>query len=325
MATKKPIPAAKKAPSLKRPKVTKPIEEDLSAEALTEEDIPTRPPEVPSEEPEAVPPKPQKEGSAPPPEASSEAPVEVVPPKPKKQGSGPPPAPAPAQNPEVQVDKERFLSFIEEIIDTLTFRRVSLIALLTVVGLGLFALWENRTELIGKIIEPRTVTLDDSEPIMWELSEKSKEMLQNFAKQTPAVFISITDVDLRKNRRAIRYYYIDDPTLILEPNALRAIGLPQPFFDYDPKNTAQMVAILSNEFKCVPYEETINHRFAPELASRIPVACRIAMPPFVGKFVGFLTVGLERQVDASEMAIIRLEASRLAVEIYLSDVMKKVN
>jgi hypothetical protein len=55
----------------------------------------------------------------------------------------------------------------------------------------------------------------------------------------------------------------------------------------------------------------------------MPAVCRLAIPPFVGQFVGMVTVGLSKQVTKQEMDTIRLEVSRLAVEIYLSDVVKK--
>ena len=104
---------------------------------------------------------------------------------------------------------------------------------------------------------------------------------------------------------------------------MRALGLPQAVFDYDAKNTTQMVAILSNEFKCDPYKDTIYFRYAPELENNLPTVCRLAIPPFVGQFVGFITVGMSKEMTKQELDSIRLEVSRIAVEIYLNDVIKK--
>jgi len=204
----------------------------------------------------------------------------------------------------------------------LTFKRVSLIALLTTIGLILFSGFENRQLVIDHFAAP-VVAADTIPSSDWVLSDVSKQALQHLALTTSVTFVAVTDVDLKKNRKLIRYYYIDNPTIKLLPANLQALGLPQAVFDYDAKNTAQMVAILSNEFRCDVYQDTVYYRYAPELAEKIPTVCRIAIPPFVGQFVGFLTVGLDKQPTKQELDTIRLEVSRIAVEIYLNDVVKK--
>lgn len=268
-------------------------------------DLPTHPPEVEDDTPIATPVVP-----AVPVETPTPAPVPVV----------APPAPSPLAN----VDKEALLTFIEDTLDTLTFKRVALVALLAACALVIFALYENRQLIVNSYTKPIVSTATDT-PVSakWVLSEESKASLQTLAKTTSVGMIIVSDVDLKKNRRLARYYYLDDPTIKLEASALQALSLPLPVFDYDSKNTEQMVAILSNEFRCDPYKDTIYFRHAPELADKFPTICRIAIPPFVGQFVGFLTVGISVELPKAELDSIRLEVSRIAVEIYLNDVMKK--
>ena len=269
-------------------------------------DLPTHPPEVEDDTPIVAPVVPEVPVVAPTP---APAPV-VVPPTPTSPLAG--------------VDKEALLTFIEDTLDTLTFKRVALVALLAACALIIFSLYENRQLIVNAYTKPIASTATDA-PVSskWVLSEESKASLQTLAKTTAVGMIIVSDVDLKKNRRAARYYYLDDPTIKLEPTALQALSLPLPVFDYDAKNTEQMVAILSNEFRCDPYKDTIYFRHAPELADKFPTICRIAIPPFVGQFVGFLTVGLSGEVPKEELDSIRLEVSRIAVEIYLNDVMKK--
>lgn len=233
------------------------------------------------------------------------------------------PTSIPAAPPRIgEIDKEKVLGFIEEFLDTLTFTRVGLIALLTVITLSLFALYENRSNIIAVIVEP-IPKITSSEIPVWELSEKSKQSLQKFAIETDVAFISIADVDLQKNRKKSKYNFIDDPSIKLEPAISQALALPQAMFDYDPKNTDQMVAVLTNEFRCDAYRDTVYFRYAPELAEKLPLVCRMAVPPFVGQFVGFVSVILNRNMTRLELDTIRLEISRIAVEIYLRDVIKK--
>lgn len=232
-----------------------------------------------------------------------------------------PPTP-PAPSPIDAVDKEKLLTFLEDIIDTLTFKRVGLIALMTLIALIMFSIYENRSKIFTNITEPNAQVIDNQAASTWTLSEGSKTGLMVLARGTKVGMVLISDVDLRKNRRNARFSFLDDPTIVLEPGAKQALGLPLPVFDYDAKNTQQMVSVLSNEFRCDPYRDTIFYRHAPELESKFPTVCRIAIPPYVGNFVGFLTVGLVPDVSKPELDSIRLEVSRLAVEIYLNDVNK---
>ena len=299
MATK---PTKPKSPPKEKLPTTPPPEVD---------ELPTHPPEV--EELPTVQPEVKEEKS---PKTGGDEPSPPDKPKPPADGND-------DTAPGSKLDKEKLLGFVEDIIDTLTFKRVALVGLLTVIGLSLWLLFENRTNLVGRVITPPPSVIQQGLPV-WELSERSKASLQSFAKLTDVAFVAVSDVDLQKNRRVVRYYYIDDPVNIrLEPTALQAIGLPQAVFDYDAKNTAQMVAVLSNEFRCDAYKDTIYFRYAPELSEKLPLVCRMAIPPFVGQFVGFLTIATNRNVSRTELDTIRLEASRIAVEIYMNDVVKK--
>ncbi|WP_407305654.1 hypothetical protein [Acinetobacter sp.] len=235
------------------------------------------------------------------------------------------PAPAtPKASPLANVDKEKLLSFLSDMIDTLNFKRVALVALLTSICLIFFSLYENREAIVIKFTSPVT-SLPIDAPIIksWVLSDASKGQLQALAKSTKIGFVIISDVDLKKNRRTVRYSYLKDPSIVLSPAAKLALGLPLPVFDYDPGNTEQMVATLSNEFRCDPYKTTIYYRHAPELSENFQTVCRLAIPPFVGQFIGFLTVGISGDTSSAELDSIRLEVSRIAVDIYYNDVMRQ--
>lgn len=289
---KPPVKAPAKAPPKKEPIV--------SEEELTENDIPSHPPEI--EEPVVEPSVPD----------------------------APPTPPAPPEDKPLtiggeKVDPVKVLGFLESIAGTLTFRSVALVALLTAIGLVLFAFYENRTEIVDRFTTRKPVATAPIaiNPTKWVLSEASKQSLIALANATNVKMVLLSDVDLRKNRRIVRYYYIEDQSLKLGPLALQALSLPLPVFDYDPKNTEQMTAVLSNDFRCDPFVDTVYNKFAPELADQFPTVCRIAVPPFVGTFVGFITVGIAPGVSSTELETIRLEVSRIAVEIYMNDVAKK--
>jgi hypothetical protein len=84
-----------------------------------------------------------------------------------------------------------------------------------------------------------------------------------------------------------------------------------------------MIAMLNNEFKCVPIAETSTFRFFPTLLEVFPYVCRIAVPPFFGEFAGFITVFTTRALKEEEFDSLKIEMNRLAIEIYLRDIAKK--
>lgn len=81
--------------------------------------------------------------------------------------------------------------------------------------------------------------------------------------------------------------------------------------------------MLNNEFKCVPSAETHYVRFFPDLASKYPVTCRIAVPPFFGEFAGYITAILTRKPTSAEYDSLKIEMNRIAIETYLRDISKK--
>lgn len=296
-AAKAPAKTSTKAPA--KPK-QKPKQEPVEEEV---DEIPSHPPEEVVVDPVIDEPEPVPES--------------------EPEPTTPPAAPAMTIGGE-PVDPVKFLGFIESILGTLTFRTVALVALLGIIGLVLFSLYENRTNIVDKFTTPhKTVTATLPAVTNWVLSEASKQSLVGLAKATSVRMVILSDVDLKKNRRIARYYFVEDPNIKLSPLALQTLALPLPVFDYDPKNTEQMIAILSNDFRCDKYEDTVYNRFAPELATEFPKVCRLAVPPFVGTFVGFITVGIGPNVSDIELETIRLEVSRIAVEIYMNDVTKK--
>lgn len=213
----------------------------------------------------------------------------------------------------------QLFQWIQDFSDKLTFKRI-----LTVLMAGLLitlvtALFENRSEVFNSAYQ----LITGKQETTWEISSKSQDQLITLVQTSPLVkMAAISDVDLQKNRRAIRFQQLKDVNEVEIRRKASAI-LPQAVFDYDSKNTQQMIGVLNNEFVCAPFQDTHYQRIVPELGKRMPLVCSIAIPPFYGRFVGILTLGLYNVPTKQELDGLRIEASRLAVEIYLRDVIKK--
>lgn len=217
------------------------------------------------------------------------------------------------------MNKQAIIAFVEEMIDALTLRRVALLTILATFLITIFVLFENRAAIFALIYK----TSEAPTAIQWELSNTSKNQIVSLTNVDPISIVVFSDVDLKKNRRITKFYYAKDAGTLDYITPIIARLLPSPLFDYDAKNTEQMVAMLNNEFKCVPSVETVNNRIFPELARQYPITCRIAVPPFFGEFAGYITLILNRKPTPFEFDSIKIEANRLAIEVYLRDISKR--
>lgn len=210
--------------------------------------------------------------------------------------------------------------WVEDFTDKLTLRRVFMLLMTGLLVSFTALMYENREQFFQAAVAS---LMNTSTISTWEPTETTQQQLKNLVRNSGTIkFAMVTEVDLEKNRRTPKFWYLDDPEEIFI-RAKANTMLPQAVFDYDPKNTQQMVAVINNEFVCNKFSDTVYQRFFPDLGKRMPVICRLAIPPFYGRFVGIMTIGLRHPPSQEELDSIRLEASRLSVEIYLRDVIKK--
>ena len=208
---------------------------------------------------------------------------------------------------------------IQGLADKLTLSKIIITLLAGIMFIFVVVLYEYRNDIFDASI---TSIREDTEEVKWTPSDETKQDLTALVSSSSLIkSSSITNINLQKNRQIVSWFYLNDP---IEPQIRNKVSklLAQPVFDYDPKNTQQMVAVLNNEFTCVPYKDTGSSRLFPELNDKIASICRIAIPPFYGRFAGILTLGLNAVPTKFEEDSLRLETSRIAVEIYVRDVTK---
>jgi hypothetical protein len=89
-------------------------------------------------------------------------------------------------------------------------------------------------------------------------------------------------------------------------------------------NQATVIArkLLQNEFICEPFENTTLFSRVPELEQQTDYVCKIAIPPFYGRFVGMLAIGVKGPIDDEVKFNIKAIASNIAATIYWRDVIK---
>lgn len=234
----------------------------------------------------------------------------------------PEPAAKPVSDPKAKMTKEEVVGFLNDMIDALTWKRVGLLSLLAACVISLLVVFENRTTLFNKIVDPLPV---EAMTIPWELSDASKGELLNLTHSQPILGgVVVMEVNLKKNRSTIKFWDVKDPALRAEATKIAATILPQAFFrSEDRKNNDQMLSVLNNQFSCVKVEDTTYVRFVPDSVKTLPYVCRLAVPPFAGQFAGFVALFLTRAPSPADVDSLKIELTRISIEMYLRDIDKR--
>lgn len=215
------------------------------------------------------------------------------------------------------MSKEEVVVFLNDMIDALTWKRAGLLLLLGIITILLLMLFENRTTIFNRVISPVPV---EQITAPWQVSEHSKRELTNLTRLPIVGGVLLTEVDLKKNRRIIKFWHVTDSSFRQEVVQIIAGMLPQAFFDSDHRNNEQMLSVLNNQLSCSPIEETVFARFFSNAMERYPVVCRLAVPPFSGHFAGLITIFLIKQPTPAEIDALKIEITRVSVEMYLRDI-----
>ena len=93
-------------------------------------------------------------------------------------------------------------------------------------------------------------------------------------------------------------------------------------FDFNKVHTADTVKVLQNEFICIRIEDSAVYLTVPELKSQSDFVCKIAIPPFYGRFVGVLTIGVRGPMTDELRFSVKAIAANIAATIYWRDVIK---
>lgn len=206
-------------------------------------------------------------------------------------------------------------------IDALTWKRVFLLFVLGVMLMTLLVGFENRNNIVNYMINGRTVE-DLSAP--WEVSDKSKDELKKLVNNQELIGTALlTEVNLKKNRKNVKYFSAQDESFRDEMTRVISSLLPQPFFSDEAANNQQMLDVLGNKFACYRIEDTDLAAYFPNIQKKYPQVCRLAVPPFAGEFAGYVTLLMTRKPSATEIESLKIEVSRISIELYLRDIDKK--
>ena len=213
------------------------------------------------------------------------------------------------------MDYKKAFPLVEKFVQWGTPKRVILLALTAVVLVVSITMYEQRATFAGLILQDREPPRDLKIVVHDAMKQKVAELV---TKSEHLLIAAVISANLRINEREL-IFYSTDSTIInsIVQKYVSSKSLYKPIFTGDDKNNAQMIAVINGEFGCFRYDQAVSSGMVPKLGAQAQAVCLVSLPPYMGKFSGYIAFILSKMPDEQLQRELRLEAVKLSTEIYL--------
>jgi hypothetical protein len=187
-----------------------------------------------------------------------------------------------------------------------------------------YALWENRSVVYNSIRVGARV--ETSESLIINLSDRSRILVDTASSRARYLIagIQVVNVDFKKNSRSTAYISINDQSLKNAFNRFEENYFgPVPLFSEKESNNQKLINLINGEFVC---EDFVGTYASTSLlgVSTVPTLCSISIPPYYGRFSGYMNIYLLKVPTVDEVILVRQIARDLSLKIYEIDVDKSI-
>lgn len=210
------------------------------------------------------------------------------------------------------------ITIIQKFLTALTWQKLAQLTVFLLVLTMAWATYDNRTTIYNFAKEPR---LSRTYPTITKLSSlTSTEINKAVDKSDVIIAVQVVLVDFPRNVRVVAYSYTDNARLdnvykVAESHSVAEI----PLFNANEKNNKRMVDLINGEFVCLPFADTIGSSAFPDARNYISTTCSNGIPPYYGRFSGYINIYLSRLPTTDEVDLIRALSKRLSALIYEED------
>lgn len=212
---------------------------------------------------------------------------------------------------------------IIELLKALTWQKtVQAVILILILGIT-YGFWENRITVYNSWKIGARVESDS--PVTMNLSPSTILLLDDTVNRMRDIIggIQVVNVNFKKNSRSAAYFAISD-------NALR-----EAYFNFESKRTAptqlfttnevinqKLINLINGEFVCNDFKDTHAMKTMPGAANSIYMVCALSIPPYYGRFSGYINIYLTKKPTEDDLATIRQVSRDISFHIYETDIDK---
>ena len=221
----------------------------------------------------------------------------------------------------MEIKLSNFTAFLK----ILSWRKiVQLIVLILVLGVT-YGLWENRVVVYNSL--KVGARYESAQLLTIDLSTSSKAIIDATVLKgaNNIVGIQIVGVDFKKNSRMAIYSSFNNSELRkLFDNFQRDRLGPSSLFTENEANNQRTIDLINGEFTCSEYSATMIGHLLPTATRGIKTVCSVSIPPYYGKFSGYLNVLLSAKPDTGDLNLIRYLSRGIANKIYDTDIDRSI-
>ncbi len=215
------------------------------------------------------------------------------------------------------------VSSVNSLLKTLSWNKIlQVFALILILGLA-WGFWENRTTIYNSLRV--TVRVETQNPLVLNLTGGSVFVLDDTVGKMKYLIggLQVVNVDFKKNIRSTSYFAFSDINLKTSFANFQASRIAEvPLFTDTELNNQRVIDLINGEFICSDFKDTQDMKYFPRAADSITTVCSISIPPYYGRFSGYMNIYLIKKPTIDEISIIRQISRDISLKIYEKDVDK---
>lgn len=212
---------------------------------------------------------------------------------------------------------------VKSLLATLSWNKlIQLFVFLVIIGLA-WGFWENRTTIYNSL--KVTVRVETNNPLILSLSSGTLFSLDDTVVKMKGLIggLQVVNVDFKKNNRSTAYFAFSDINLKTSYANFQASKIAEtPLFTDNEVNNQRIIDLINGEFICVDFKDTQAIKAFPRAGDSIPTVCSISIPPYYGRFSGYMNLYLIKKPTPDEISLIRQLSRDISLRIYETDVDK---
>lgn len=202
----------------------------------------------------------------------------------------------------------------KKILSMMTWKRIFVIFILLITITMLIMTWTFRKEIFFK----EEVINRLSTNVVMSVSPSIKNEIDDIVRKSVLINgIKIITINFQRNIRTDSYASFDNPVIQEVYNkGITSKVYETPLFSENKLSNKRLLRLISGEFICVPYKETLGYTSAPYLDGIITDVCATAIPPYQGDFSGILSIYLSAHPTKDDTERLFLLSRDISIKIY---------
>lgn len=214
------------------------------------------------------------------------------------------------------------LTPVADFFKALTWTKIAQLFVLFLLLAFAWLAWQFRGDMYTSLKMESLSDVDKN--LVIEVSDNSKRRIENLLQRRPDLIgaIQIVNVNFKKNTRSSAYFSATEPIIRQSETEYRNSQVSAtPLFNDNEVNNQRLVDLVNGNYICTPFKETLGAKIYPKASDTITTICSLGIPPYYGKFTGYMNIYLRHKPDKDDYDMVRMMAREISNEIYNNDVL----